>query len=319
MSAPSSGGASRDGYGRALLRLSEDPRVVVLDADLGKSTKSCYFRTEHPERTVSLGVAEQNMMLVAAGMASSGKIPFASTFAIFSERAFEQIRNAIARPGLAVHVCGSHGGIHTGSDGSSAQSIEDLAIYRTLPGMTVVHPCDDLSAEELTVQLKDIDGPSYMRTARNKTKRLYDDDSVGGLEIGSGSVLREGGDVAILSCGVMVEQSLKAASDLSKEGIESTVVDMHTIKPLDAPLLDRVSEECGCLVTAEDHSVFGGLGSAVAEWLSQNRPIPLEMVGVADRFGESGDPDDLMRIMGLTSTEISGAAKRSIYRRNTIP
>ena len=319
MSAPSSGGASRDGYGRALLRLSEDPRVVVLDADLGKSTKSCYFRTEHPERTVSLGVAEQNMMLVAAGMASSGKIPFASTFAIFSERAFEQIRNAIARPGLAVHVCGSHGGIHTGSDGSSAQSIEDLAIYRTLPGMTVVHPCDDLSAEELTVQLKDIDGPSYMRTARNKTKRLYDDDSVGGLEIGSGSVLREGGDVAILSCGVMVEQSLKAASDLSKEGIESTVVDMHTIKPLDAPLLDRVSEECGCLVTAEDHSVIGGLGGAVAEWLSQNRPIPLEMVGVADRFGESGDPDDLMRIMGLTSTEISGAVKRSIYRRNTIP
>ena len=319
MSTPSSGAASRDGYGRALLRLSEDPRVVVLDADLGKSTKSCYFRTEHPERTVSLGVAEQNMMLVAAGMASSGKIPFASTFAIFSERAFEQIRNAIARPGLAVHVCGSHGGIHTGSDGSSAQSIEDLAIYRTLPGMTVVHPCDDLSAEELTVQLKDIDGPSYMRTARNKTKRLYDDDSVGGLEIGSGSVLREGRDVAILSCGVMVEQSLKAASDLSKEGIESTVVDMHTIKPLDAPLLDRVSEECGCLVTAEDHSVIGGLGGAVAEWLSQNRPIPLEMVGVADRFGESGDPDDLMRIMGLTSTEISGAAKRSIYRRNTIP
>ena len=177
MSAPSSGGASREGYGRALLRLSEDPRVVVLDADLGKSTKSYYFRTEHPERTVSLGVAEQNMMLVAAGMASSGKIPFASTFAIFSERAFEQIRNAIARPGLAVHVCGSHGGIHTGSDGSSAQSIEDLAIYRTLPGMTVVHPCDDLAAEELTLQLKDIDGPSYMRTARNRTRRIYDDDS----------------------------------------------------------------------------------------------------------------------------------------------
>ena len=319
MSAPSSEGASRDGYGRALLRLSEDPRVVVLEADLGKSTKSCHFRTDHPERTVSLGVAEQNMMLVAAGMASSGKIPFASTFAIFCERAFEQIRNGIARPGLAVHVCGSHGGIHTGSDGSSAQSIEDMAIFRTLPGMTVVHPCDDLSAEELTVQLKDIGGPSYMRTARNKTKRLYDDDSVGGLKIGSGSVLREGEDVAILSCGVMVERSLEAAFDLSKEGIESTVVDMHTIKPLDAPLLDRVSKECGCLVTAEDHSVIGGLGSAVAEWLSFNRPIPLEMVGVADRFGESGDSDDLMLILGLTSAEISDAAKRSIDRRNIIP
>ena len=319
MSAPSSEGASRDGYGRALLRLSEDPRVVVLEADLGKSTKSCHFRTNHPERTVSLGIAEQNMMLVAAGMASSGKIPFASTFAIFCERAFEQIRNGIARPGLSVHVCGSHGGIHTGSDGSSAQSIEDLAIFRTLPGMTVVHPCDDLSAEELTVQLKDIGGPSYMRTARNKTKRLYDDDSVEGLKIGSGSVLREGGDVAILSCGVMVERSLEAAFDLSKEGIESTVVDMHTIKPLDAPLLDRVSKECGCLVTAEDHSVIGGLGSAVAEWLSFNRPIPLEMVGVADRFGERGDSDDLMRILGLTSAEISDAAKRSIDRRNIIP
>ena len=319
MSAPSSRGASRDGYGRALLRLSEDPRVVVLEADLGKSTKSCHFRTDHPERTVSLGIAEQNMMLVAAGMASSGKIAFASTFAIFCERAFEQIRNGIARPGLSVHVCGSHGGIHTGSDGSSAQSIEDLAIFRTLPGMTVVHPCDDLSAEELTVQLKDIGGPSYMRTARNKTKRLYDDDSVGGLKIGSGSVLREGEDVAILSCGVMVERSLEAAFDLSKEGIESTVVDMHTIKPLDAPLLDRVSKECGCLVTAEDHSVIGGLGGAVAEWLSFNRPIPLEMVGVADRFGESGDSDDLMRILGLTSAEISDAAKRSIDRRNIIP
>ena len=318
MSAPSSRGASRDGYGRALLRLSEDPRVVVLEADLGKSTKSCHFRTDHPERTVSLGIAEQNMMLVAAGMASSGKIAFASTFAIFCERAFEQIRNGIARPGLAVHVCGSHGGIHTGSDGSSAQSIEDMAIFRTLPGMNVVHPCDDLSAEELTVQLKDIGGPSYMRTARNKTKCLYDDDSVESLKIGSGSVLREGEDVAILSCGVMVERSLEAAFDLSKEGIESTVIDMHTIKPLDAPLLDRVSKECGCLVTAEDHSVIGGLGSAVAEWLSFNRPIPLEMVGVADRFGESGDSDDLMRILGLTSAEISDAAKRSIDRRNTI-
>jgi transketolase len=158
-----------------------------------------------------------------------------------------------------------------------------------------------------------------MRTARNKTKRLYDGDSVGGLKIGSGSVLREGMDVAILSCGVMVEQSLEAAADLSKEGIESTVVDMHTIKPLDDTLLDRLSEECGCLVTAEDHSVIGGLGSAVSEWLSLNRPIPLEMVGVADRFGESGDSDDLMRIMGLTSAEIFGAAKRSIDRRNTVP
>ena len=167
MSAPSTGGASRDGYGSALLKLASDPRVVVLEADLGKSTKSCLFRAEHPERTVSMGIAEQNMMLVSAGMASSGKIPFASTFAIFTERAFEQVRNGIARPGLVVHICGSHGGIHTGTDGSSAQSIEDLGIYRTIPNMTVLHPCDDLSAEELTIQLLNHDKPSYTRTARN--------------------------------------------------------------------------------------------------------------------------------------------------------
>tara|TARA_B100000929_G_scaffold288206_1_gene276237 strand:+ start:1305 stop:2264 length:960 start_codon:yes stop_codon:yes gene_type:complete len=319
MSAPSSGGASRDGYGRALLRISDDSRVVVLEADLGKSTKSCVFRSKYPERTVSLGIAEQNMMLVAAGMATSGKIPFASTFAIFTERAFEQIRNGIARPGLPVHICGSHGGIHTGSDGSSAQAIEDLAIYRTIPGMTVIHPCDDVSAEELTVQLMGMDGPSYMRTARNKTLRQYNIDNVGNLRIGRGSVLREGDDVAILACGVMVEQALNAASDLSDEGIESTVVDMHTIKPLDYQLIDRLSEECGCLVTAEDHTTIGGLGSAVAEWLSLNRPTPLEMVGVADRFGESGDTDDLMRAVGLTPTEISNAAKRSNSRRNAVP
>ena len=188
MSAPSTGGASRDGYGEGLLRLASDPRVVVLEADLGKSTKSCHFRSQYPSRSFSMGIAEQNMMLVAAGMASSGKIPFASTFAIFTERAFEQVRNGIARPELTVHICGSHGGIHTGTDGSSAQSIEDLAIYRTIPKMTVIHPCDDISAEELTAQLIDLNGPSYMRTARNKVPRMYEDGSK--LRIGSGSVLR---------------------------------------------------------------------------------------------------------------------------------
>ena len=162
MSAPSTGGASRDGYGEGLLRLASDPRVVVLEADLGKSTKSCHFRSQYPSRSFSMGIAEQNMMLVAAGMASSGKNPFASTFAIFTERAFEQVRNGIARPELTVHICGSHGGIHTGTDGSSAQSIEDLAIYRTIPGMTVITPSDDLSAQELTVQLLDHKGPTYM-------------------------------------------------------------------------------------------------------------------------------------------------------------
>ena len=317
MSAPSSDfGASRDGYGRALMRLAEDTRIVVLEADLGKSTKSCHFRKEFPERTISLGIAEQNMMLVAAGMASSGKIPFARTFAIFTERAFEQIRNGVARPGLRVHICGSHGGIHTGSDGSSAQSIEDLAIYRTMPGMTVLHPCDDVSAEELTIQLMDVHGPSYMRTARNKTGKIYDGASARALKIGSGSILREGCDVAIIACGVMVEQALQAASGLMEEGVECTVVDMHTIKPLDVGLIGKLASECGCFVSAEDHSVIGGLGSAISEWLSQNFPVPLEMVGVGDRFGESGSSHELMQEHNITAKDIASAVKTAESRKN---
>ncbi len=314
MSAPSTGGASRDGYGKGLLRIAGDPRVVVLEADLGKSTKSCHFRDEYPDRTVSLGIAEQNMMLVAAGMASSGKIPFASTFAIFTERAFEQVRNGIARPGLPVHICGSHGGIHTGSDGSSAQSIEDLAIYRTIPKMTVIHPCDDISAEELTTQLLDLSGPSYMRTARNKVPRMYEDGSR--LRIGSGSVLREGSDLAIISCGVMVGVAISAAETLSSEGISCTVVDMHTIKPLDVELIAELSMSCGAFVSAEDHSVVGGLGSALSEWLSTNTSTPLEMVGVRDSFGQSGGSSELMELMGLNEAGICEAARRAISRKN---
>ena len=315
MTAPSVGGASRDGYGEGLLRLAEDSRVVVLEADLGKSTKSCHFRTKNPDRTISLGIAEQNMMLVAAGMASSGKVPFASTFAIFTERAFEQVRNGIARAGLTVHICGSHGGIHTGTDGSSAQSIEDLAIYRTIPGMTVLHPCDDLSAEELTVQLLDHSGPSYMRTARNKTPRIYDESSVADLSIGKGSIIREGEDVCILACGVMVSESLAAADGLVGEGISAAVVDMHTLKPLDGDLVERFASECGCIVTVEDHSIIGGLGGAVAEHLSAGLSVPIEMVGVNDRFGESGSPADLMSNMGLSSKDIQNAAHAAIRRK----
>ena len=207
--------ASRDGYGAALLEMANDERIVVLEADLGKSTKSCLFRAEHPNRTFSMGIAEQNMMLVAAGMASTGKIPFASTFAIFTERGFEQVRNGIARPNLKVHLCGSHGGIHTGTDGSSAQSIEDLAIYRTLPNMTVMHPCDDLSTKALTKALVEHNRPSYTRTARNKTKRIYSEEQANSLEIGKFSIIREGEDVAILACGVMVSEAMDAADILS--------------------------------------------------------------------------------------------------------
>ena len=255
------------------------------------------------------------MLLVAAGMASSGYIPFASTFAIFTERAFEQMRNGVARPKLAVHLCGSHGGTHTGTDGSSAQSIEDLAIYRTLPNVTVLHPSDEVSTRILTKRLATSGNPSYMRTARNKTPVLYDDVSEDTIQIGKGIELKSGSDVAIIACGVLVSEALKAADTLASEGIQATVVDMHTIKPLDSDLIDRIAERCGCIVTAEDHSIIGGLGGAVAEHLSMTSSTPLERVGVKDRFGESGQSDEMLELMELSAPHITNAAHRAINRK----
>ena len=306
--------ATRDGYGAALMELAGNDKVVVLEADLGKSTKSQLFRKAHPERTISCGIGEQNMLLTAAGMASSGYVPFASTFAIFTERAFEQMRNGVARPNLAVHLCGSHGGTHTGTDGSSAQSIEDLAIYRTLPNVTVIHPADDVSTKLLTKQLVEHGQPSYTRTARNKTPVLYDgrEDEV---QIGRGIVHGDGSDVTIVACGVMVSRSLEAAELLRADGIEATVVDMHTLKPLDTELLDRLAASTGCMVTAEDHSIIGGLGSAVAEHLISTRPVPLERVGVQDRFGESAQAEEMLEMMGLTAPDVAAAAHRAIGRK----
>ena len=307
-------GATRDGYGEALLELASNPKVVVLEADLGKSTKSLHFRKAHPERTVSCGIGEQNMLLVGAGLAASGYIPFASTFAIFTERAFEQMRNGVARPNLAVHVCGSHGGTHTGTDGSSAQSIEDLAIYRTLPNVIVMHPSDVVSTKQLTMQLAATSSPSYTRTARNKTPVLYEGrEDV--IKIGKGIVLKEGSDVAIIACGVMVSQSLMAAEALAADGINATVVDMHTLKPLDGELVDRLVSSCGAIVTAEDHNVIGGLGGAVAEHLTANTYAPLERVGVQDRFGESGQADEMLEVMQISAPYIAAAAKKAMARK----
>lgn len=306
--------ATRDGYGQALLDLGGNEKVVVLEADLGKSTKSLHFRKAYPNRTISCGIGEQNMLLVGAGLAASGYIPFASTFAIFTERAFEQMRNGVARPNLAVHLCGSHGGTHTGTDGSSAQSIEDLAIFRTLPNVVVMHPCDDVSTRVLTMQLPALGKPSYMRTARNKTPVLYDgrEDEI---KIGKGIVLKQGNDVAIIACGVLVSESLKAAEALESEGIHATVVDMHTLKPIDGELIDNVATQCGALVTAEDHNVIGGLGSAVAEHIVANTFAPLEMVGVPDRFGESGQADEMLEVMQISAKYIALAAKKAISRK----
>lgn len=307
--------ATRDGYGQALLDLADNAKVVVLEADLGKSTKSLHFRKAHPERTVSCGIGEQNMLLVGAGMAASGYIPFASTFAIFTERAFEQMRNGVARPNLAVHLCGSHGGTHTGTDGSSAQSIEDLAVFRTLPNVVVLHPCDDVSTRELTKQLASTSSPSYMRTARNKTPVMYDDAEDGTIVIGKGIELKDGADVAIIACGVMVSESIKAAQALEAEGISASVIDMHTLKPLDGALIDSLVERCGALVTAEDHNVIGGLGSAVAEHLVANTYAPLEMVGVPDRFGESGQADEMLEVMNISAPYIANAARKAMSRK----
>lgn len=306
--------ATRDGYGAALMELAGNDRVVVLEADLGKSTKSQLFRKAHPERTISCGIGEQNMLLTAAGMASSGYVPFASTFAIFTERAFEQMRNGVARPNLPVHLCGSHGGTHTGTDGSSAQSIEDLAIYRTLPNVTVMHPADDVSTKLLTKQLVEHGKPSYTRTARNKTPVLYDGRE-NEVQIGRGIVHGDGKDVTIVACGVMVSRSLEAAELLRADGIEATVVDMHTLKPLDTDLLDRLAAVTGCMVTAEDHSIIGGLGGAVAEHLISTQPVPLERVGVQDRFGESAQAEEMLEMMGLTAPDVAAAAHRAIGRK----
>ena len=306
--------ATRDGYGQALLDMASNEKVVVLEADLGKSTKSLHFRKAHPERTVSCGIGEQNMMLTAAGLASSGYVPFASTFAIFTERAFEQMRNGIARPNLAVHLCGSHGGTHTGTDGSSAQSIEDLAIFRTLPNVVVLHPCDDVSTRVLTNQLVNLNQPSYTRTARNKTPVFYDgrEDEI---QLGKGIVLKQGNDVAIIACGVMVSEAMKAANNLASKGLNATVVDMHTIKPLDEDLIERLARDGGAIVTAEDHSIIGGLGGSIAEFLSSTNPTPLERVGVKDRFGESGQADEMLELMEISAPYIAAAAERAINRK----
>ncbi|MEC8243000.1 MAG: transketolase C-terminal domain-containing protein [Candidatus Thermoplasmatota archaeon] len=306
--------ATRDGYGQALLDMASNEKVVVLEADLGKSTKSLHFRKAYPERTVSCGIGEQNMLLTAAGLASSGYVPFASTFAIFTERAFEQMRNGIARPNLAVHLCGSHGGTHTGTDGSSAQSIEDLAIFRTLPNVVVLHPCDDVSTRVLTNQLVELSQPSYTRTARNKTPVFYDGREHE-IQIGKGIVLKDGNDVAIIACGVMVSEAMKAAETLASKGLNATVVDMHTVKPLDEDLIERLSRDCGAIVTAEDHNIIGGLGGSVAEFLSSTNPTPLERVGVKDRFGESGQADEMLELMEISAPYIAEAAERAINRK----
>ena len=296
--------ATRDGYGKALLELgNQSKNVVALDADLSDSTRSEYFAKQFPERFFSMGIAEQNMIGAAAGLAYCGKIVYASTFAIFSERAYEFVRNIVSRNKLNVKIAGSHAGIFTGEDGKSAQAIEDIAIYRALPNMVVLQPCDSVEAEKMVFALADFKGPSYMRMHRNPVPIIHDHNYK--FEIGKGEVLRKGKDAAIFATGTLVHESLKAAEILSKKNINVYVVNIHTIKPIDAELITELAKKTNQVITAEDHNIIGGLGSAVAESLSENHPCKIKRIGLQDRYAESGKPEELYKKYGLDAESIA--------------
>ncbi|MBI2657884.1 transketolase family protein [Candidatus Woesearchaeota archaeon] len=306
--------ATRDGYGKALLELGkQNQNVVALDADLSDSTRSEYFAKQFPDRFFSMGIAEQDLIGAAAGLAFSGKIAYASTFAIFSERAYEFIRNIVSRNKLNVKIAGSHAGIFTGEDGKSAQAIEDIAIYRALPNMIVLQPCDSVEAEKMVFALADYKGPSYMRMHRNPVPVIHKADYK--FEIGKGEVLKQGKDAVIFATGTLVHEALKAAEILEKEGIKVYVVNIHTIKPLDNNLVIELAKKTNCVVTAEDHNVIGGLGSAVAEVLSENFPCRMKRIGLQDKYAESGKPDELYKKYGLDAESIAEEVIRFVKKR----
>lgn len=307
--------AQRNYYGKALADLAKErDDVVVLDADLAGSTKTSDFKKVCPERFVEVGIAEQNMVGIAAGLAASGKVAFASTFGVFATgRCWEQIRLAVAYPRINVKIVATHCGISVGEDGASHQALEDIAIMRALPNMTVISPADAYEAYAATKAIADYDGPVYMRMGRAEFPTSTEEGAP--FVIGKATVMREGSDVTLVACGQMVSFCLEAAEDLAAEGISAEVINMSTIKPLDAETLMVSVSKTGCCVSAEEHSIIGGLGSAVAEVLSENRPVPLERVGTRDTFGESGKPDELMEKYGLTAAHIVEAARKSVSRR----
>ena len=307
--------ATRDAYGEALAELGETNKdVVVLDADLSGSTKTAIFAKKFPERFFNMGIAEQNMMGTAAGLAASGKIPFASTFAIFATgRAWEQVRQSIAYPKLNVKIVATHAGITVGEDGASHQSVEDIAVMRVIPNMTVIVPADGVETKKVINEIVRYKGPVYVRLSRGKSPVVLDDSY--SFEIGKGVVLKDGTDVSLIACGVMVYKALQAADILGKEGVSARVINISSIKPIDADLIIRAARETGCVVTAEEHSIIGGLGGAVAETLAENCPIPVKRVGIEDKFGTSGDADLLMELYGLTADNIAKAAREVIKKK----
>lgn len=307
--------ATRETYGEVLVELGrKEENIVVLDADLSKSTKTHGFSKEFPNRFFNMGIAEQNLMGTAAGLAASGKIPFASTFAVFAAgRAFEIIRNSICYPKLNVKVCATHAGITVGEDGASHQAIEDLALMRSLPNMTVINPADAVSTEALLNEAAKYNGPVYVRLGRAKVSILYNENDTK-FTIGKGIEVKDGRDITIIATGIMVEVALKASEELLKEGISARVIDIHTIKPIDKDIIIKAAKETQGIITAEEHNIIGGLGSAVAEVLVENHPAPLKRVGINDTFGESGKPDELMQKYGLTSENIISKAKEILKK-----
>ena len=309
------GAAQRDYYGKALAYLARERKdVIVLDADLAGSTKTSDFKKVAPERFVEVGIAEQNMIGVASGLAASGKTVFASTFAVFATgRCWEQIRLAVAYPKQNVKIVSTHCGISVGEDGASHQALEDIAIMRAIPNMTVISPADAHQAYAATIAMADYKGPCYMRLGRAKFPEIYPEDV--GFEIGKADVLREGKDITLIGTGQMVSCCLDAAEALSKEGISAEVINISTIKPLDAETVLKSVGKTGCAVTAEEHSIIGGLGSAVTEVVSESCPVPVVRVGTKDTFGESGKAELLMKKYGLTAEDIIAAAKDAISKK----
>jgi transketolase len=296
--------ATREAYGAALVELGKsNPDIVALDADLAGSTKSAMFGKEHPERFFDMGIAEADMIGTAAGLATCGKIPFASSFSVFATgRAFEQIRNSVCNAGLNVKVVGSHAGPSCGEDGSSHQAVEDIAIMRSLPHMMVVVPADDVEAYAATLALAEHVGPAYLRVARLASPTIHDDDYV--FELTKGEVLRDGTDVTVVACGMMVPRALDAADQLAEQGISAQVVNMHTIKPIDVELLVDCAKKTGKVITIEEGSIVGGLGTAVAETLSERYPVPVRRIGMNDVFGTSGTGNELLDYFGLNAAHI---------------
>ena len=297
--------ATREAYGKALASLANvNENIVVLDADLSKSTKTADFKAVCEERFFNMGIAEANMMAVAAGMSTCGKIPFVSTFAMFAAgRAFEQIRNSICYPKLNVKICATHAGLTVGEDGASHQAIEDLSLMRSIPNMTVICPSDAVEAAAAIKAVAEYDGPCYVRLGRAAVNVINDENTYE-FKIGKGVTLSEGKDVTIVATGIMVDVALAAKEELEKEGINARVINIHTLKPIDKDVLIKAAKETGAIVTVEEHNVIGGLGSAVSEVLCEEYPVPVIKVGVNDTFGESGTPDQLLEKYGLTSANV---------------